>query len=346
MKRITCLIIRIVSLLSVMIIVSNALALPVGADTEETTYESAEESADEYISVEQVIAEGFYSLRDSIDISAYNISPGELSELFSSVVKDDPYLFFVDGQLSYSYQPGGCVLSLKPRYKMRGKELFEAWDICRAYVRETAKKATEWESESARALFLHDYVCDNFSYDESLENDNMYLFIKNGRGTCQAYTDLYNALLRECGIDSHFVASDTIAHIWNYARIDGEWYHVDLTWDDGGEEPSRRHFLLSDGMAENRGHKDWYSAIDLMCNSEVFKDKDLSLVLHEKYEVGDVDHSGETELLDILMMLDGENICEICSDMNFDGAFDENDILEARKTVLKRVSGKKIALNS
>ncbi len=305
----------------------------VGADTE-----APDDAYD--VGVRETIIRGFYSFSDSIDISSYKIRPDELPFLFSSVIKDDPYLFFVEGQLSYSYKPDGCVLSLKPRYSMTGKDVFEAWDICRAYIRDLAKEAVQWDEESARALFLHNRICESFAYDEKLENDNMYLFIKNGTGTCQAYTDLYNALLRECGIESHFAASDTITHIWNCLKIDGEWYHADLTWDDGAETVLHRHFLLSDRMAYERGHKDWYTPVDVNCVSEKYADVDPDMLLHGKYSPGDVDHNGAILLLDVLLIQNaGEkrNVCIKCADVSDDGTVDETDVLLIRRTVLESV---------
>ena len=212
----------------------------------------------------EVVRAGFYSFSESIDISSFGIMPEELSGFLGGIIKDDPYLFFVNTQMSYSYKVGGGVLALKPTYVFSGEETFVAWDECRVRVREIAAEAKRYLSHYKKAEFIHDYICLNFDYDETLENETIYDFLKSGKGTCQAYTQLYTAVLRECGIESHFVASDTIEHIWNYVKIDGEWYHADLTWDDsaavnGGV--SHRHFLCSDKAAASRGHRDWYSVI-------------------------------------------------------------------------------------
>ena len=292
------------------------------------------------ISSTEVVRAGFYSFSDSIDISSFGIKPEELSGFLAGIIKDDPYLFFVSGQMSYSYKSGGDVIALKPTYIFEGEEAFWVWDECRSRVREIATEAKQYLSQYRKAEFLHDYICANFEYDETLENDSIYSFLKSGKGTCQAYTQLYMAVLRECGIESHFVASDTIEHMWNCVKIDGEWYHADLTWDDSaasGGGVSRRHFLCSDKTATSRGHRDWYSVVDVVCNSERFADG--SYQEQEGALCGDVDLDGRLTLYDLLILrrrleAKGDAVPLGVGDIDGDGAVTLGDIERLRKKVL------------
>ena len=292
------------------------------------------------LAVEEVIRAGFYEFSESIDVSLYSLTPEELSRVFSSVVKDDPYLFFVDYTLSYSFRPGGCVLSLKPTYNLWGQAVHSAWDYCRAQVIHIADIANNYDTDVQKALFVHDYICSNYGYDASLQSDDMYSFFLTGRGTCQSYAAVYMAVMRECGIEAHFVASDTIAHIWNYVKLDGEWYHVDLTWDDSEEDVSRRHFLCSDTEASDRGHKDWYSSINVACRSEKYFSYDFDALLHCGYAVGDVDHDEDLSLVDLIALrrsvLFGLNthICQECADVDLDGVVSVTDIEFLRRKFL------------
>ncbi len=293
----------------------------------------------------ETIRDGFYAFSDEIDISRFEIKPEELTAVFSAVIKNDPYLFFVESRLSYSYQPGGHVLRLKPLYKMPKEEAEKAWQNCREQVREIALLA---EGDATRkALFLHDYICLHFDYDDSLQNDNIYDFLKTGKGTCQGYTLLYMALLQEVGIQSVFAASDSISHIWNLICLDGQWYHADLTWDDSGTKEggavSRRHFLLSDKMAGERGHKDWYAPLPVICNSELYADCDFDALLHGEILPGDVDHDRRVTLADLLYLRQicsatGEAeayfLCIRCADLNQDGCLNEADIVALRRKLL------------
>ena len=299
--------------------------------------------AEEIGTVEEILTEELYSFEETIDVSEFALTPSELLRVFSCVIKDDPYLFFVGGGLRYSYDKSGRVLTLTPRYTMTREDYETALAYCVERVRSIAALAEHYESESERALFLHDYVCENFEYDHSLTNGGIYDFFLTGRGTCEAYMLLYSALLRECGIESHFAASDPLTHIWNIVLIDGEWYHVDVTWDDSASEEavSRRHFLLSDQSALDRGHRDWYCPTEVRCISDAYESIDFDGLLPTAVAVGDVDHDGQFALLDLLLLRSRQaqafsetDFCDACADVNLDGTVDGDDIELLRRKLL------------
>ena len=299
-------------------------------------------SADKSRTAEERLTEGFYGFEEVIDISEFALTPTELLHIFSCVIKDDPYLFFVGRNLRYSYKTNGCVLTLTPQYTMTREEYEISLAYCVERVGAIAALAEHYKSESEKALFLHDYICEGFEYDYELKNDGVYDFLITGRGTCEAYMLLYSALLRECGIESHFAASDLLTHIWNIVRIDGEWYHVDVTWDDSASEEgvSRRHFLLSDEAAMKKGHGDWYLPIDAECSSEKYGDFEFDGLLEVKVTLGDVDHDGEVTLLDLLILRrwqasgEASDLCRSCADLNLDGRADAEDTELLRRKLI------------
>lgn len=130
-----------------------------------------------------------------------------------------------------------------------------------------------------QSLYLHDYICTNFAYDAdpTTSAQDIYRFLQNGKGNCQGYTKLYAYLLNELGIENEFVSSMEMNHMWNLVKLDGEWYHADLTWDDPMEDQAGRalhkNFLRSDsGIAETAHHD--YSA-PYPCTSTRFDNSPL-----------------------------------------------------------------------
>lgn len=92
------------------------------------------------------------------------------------------------------------------------------------------------DSDYARALWLHDWLIYNAEYDYDYQYfypDGVLLY---GKGVCQSYALAYDMLLKLVGIDCIYVTGTAGGsdHGWNLVSIDGEWYHVDCTWDDPG----------------------------------------------------------------------------------------------------------------
>ena len=87
-------------------------------------------------------------------------------------------------------------------------------------------------SDYQKALVLHNWLIKNATYDNTLTNYGADGVLLKGTGVCQSYAEGYKALLDEVGIESTFEHGTN--HVWNMIRLDGEWYHVDCTWDDPG----------------------------------------------------------------------------------------------------------------
>ena len=102
-------------------------------------------------------------------------------------------------------------------------------------------------SEYDRELAVHDWMVGWASYDsntlsllpdfrEDPDNGNPYGLLVNGRGICSGYTSTFQLFMDLLGIECITVEGTAYggseAHAWNQVRLDGEWYCVDVTWDD------------------------------------------------------------------------------------------------------------------
>ncbi|MCR5076030.1 MAG: hypothetical protein K6A79_09555 [Ruminococcus sp.] len=105
-----------------------------------------------------------------------------------------------------------------------------------------------------KALFVHDYLVNNTRYasEKASLNENglwgtAYGCLVDGEAVCQGYAEAYQLILDrlgiECGVCSGY--SDRGKHAWNYVKINGEYYWVDVTWDDP-EMESEIDFLMHD----------------------------------------------------------------------------------------------------
>ena len=123
-------------------------------------------------------------------------------------------------------------------------------------------------------LAVHDWMVDYMSYDTATlenyggvpdpDNDNPYGALINGNGICEGYTRSFQLLMDLAGIEciSVYGNSDNGVeygeHAWNQVCFDGDWYIVDVTWDDPlsrGVLPEKYHHryfnVTADDIREN-----------------------------------------------------------------------------------------------
>ena len=92
---------------------------------------------------------------------------------------------------------------------------------------------------------IHDFICDSTTYDDDaidyLDRTNdlgpykyawsSYGAFLKGACVCQGYAVAFYRLCKELGYSVRFVSS--YGHAWNIVGLDGKYYFVDATWDDG-----------------------------------------------------------------------------------------------------------------
>ena len=202
-----------------------------------------------------------------VDISAYNITEGDLGRIWPAVAEDNPDLFYV---LGYKYYTANnivtkCEFTYNTQYNQNSvKEYRAAIDNVFAQVIESTM------TDEQKVTALHDYLVQHMVYDQNANNNlgiekrNAYEALVNGIGVCQGYTLAYAALLEKADIEVEYCRSQSMNHIWNYVKLNGNWYHADLTFDDAtassqvGETGYVKHtyFLLSDAAMQKASH-DW-----------------------------------------------------------------------------------------
>ena len=201
------------------------------------------------MSCEEMIYDALWEERDSVALMGYRLSPEELSEHWGHVIHDNAELFYVADRYEYK-SIGNLVLSVHPIYAVSGQELEQARQVYADTLQGILDTVHEEWTDLQTALYLHDYLCVHYAYDQSLQRYSAYELLTEGAGVCQAYTLVYDALLTACGIDAGYVISKEMNHSWNVVTIDGKQYNVDVTYDDPSPDSlgkvSHAHFMVSD----------------------------------------------------------------------------------------------------
>ncbi len=117
-------------------------------------------------------------------------------------------------------------------------------DTCTKIINELVDDGmTDYEKE----LVIHDWMIEWADYDREANNNapdakpdpdnfNPYGLIIQKKAICSGYTSAFQLFMDMLEIDciSVFGSSGNTGreHAWNMVRIDGEWYCVDVTWND------------------------------------------------------------------------------------------------------------------
>ncbi|MGE8000234.1 transglutaminase domain-containing protein [Lysinibacillus sp. NPDC093190] len=140
------------------------------------------------------------------------------------------------------------------------------------YVQEFANKfITNDMDDFHRAKAVNDFVVQlaTYSDEDALEGQSVYELISKKTGVCQAYALLAYRLFLEAGLDAKYVYgySDNQLHAWNLVNVNGDWYHVDTTWNDvNPDEPyaiAYAYFLVNDEkLSEDHiwAHENYFAA--------------------------------------------------------------------------------------
>lgn len=91
-------------------------------------------------------------------------------------------------------------------------------------------------SDIENELAIHDYLVNNITYvlTDDVMIYNAYDALINGTSVCTGYTECFQTFMDMLGIPCISISgiANNEPHIWNAVELDGDWYHVDVTWDD------------------------------------------------------------------------------------------------------------------
>ena len=90
---------------------------------------------------------------------------------------------------------------------------------------------------------LHDRLILHCQYANASDCHNAYGALVNKTAVCEGIAKAFQHLCRSVGIETLLVSGKSsdpssgaeVGHAWNIVKIDGNYYHIDVTWDNAGE---------------------------------------------------------------------------------------------------------------
>lgn len=105
------------------------------------------------------------------------------------------------------------------------------------------------KTDREKISLIHNYIISHSTYDDNAISNNSpydstsaYGNLIEGYSVCSGYSDAMAIFLDLLNIPNIKISSEN--HIWNLVYIEGQWLHLDLTWDDSEDTRFQNNYFL------------------------------------------------------------------------------------------------------
>lgn len=232
--------------------------------------------------IDEVLYNALKNHEERIDLTQFRYHEDQVPNIHD-FIKQYPEFDYGDGFSALYYTVNSMVTRVQITYPAHvGDYDRELADAVAKAIMTIRTRLPRNPSEAEIVATISDFIAttvaytfesDGFTPDTSLSTT--YHAMVQGRGVCDAYADAFTLLARRFGLEVITVSGVTQSpegegnHAWNMVKVDGQWYHVDTTWNDPAPDvPGQAHhtyLLLSDkairsprGLSEST-HLSWYA---------------------------------------------------------------------------------------
>lgn len=202
-----------------------------------------------------------------IDIGSFDAA---YNATLSQFINENPEFFWLNGYVEYETirmsdrDTGNITITFGVYDYWKEHDLSKAKAELQGALDAVILEASTLEDDYQKAKFVHDYLIEFNSYDydafekgDALDAEadarvsSAYGALVMGEVMCAGYARAFDLVMHELGIESIYVSgtADGGSHAWNLVSLGGNYYHVDLTWDDLDGDPAEiryNYFGLTD----------------------------------------------------------------------------------------------------
>lgn len=193
-----------------------------------------------------------------VRIQKEKLSSGEIGLCLSLLANDCPEIFWMSRRYSYWYEGNDTVVQLYAYVSGNRCErmLNQVKEVVDGVIESLPPGLTELQREQQ----IYQWLAAHCTYDRDVNQvaDNWRSYaavgsLLDGKAVCEGYARALQLLLSQAGITCRSVTgtAEGGGHMWNMVKLGDDWVHVDLTWDDSGDEgPLYRYFNLPDTILQ------------------------------------------------------------------------------------------------
>ncbi len=183
-----------------------------------------------------------------------------VEEAYDSAIKRDDYVYGHISKHSIRFEYG------KKTAKIFGEQSYLMTPEQAAYVEMNAQEIVATIAKNAKTdvekiKAVNDYIVANTAYTEQTKSSphSAYTVLAEHGGVCQGYALLAHSMLQKLGFETKYIVGyvGQEDHAWNLVKLDGQWYHLDTTWNDPVPDRKgaiRYQYFLVDDRTMARDH--------------------------------------------------------------------------------------------
>lgn len=198
-------------------------------------------------------SEGSYYDILPVTVEGATLSEAQLHLVITAYSLDHPEVFWIENEFSYYINAMGDT-SLQLTSALSSEEISQCAILMGAELGKMMSGLEGNLSQYHRELYIHDTLVKNCEYaDEVLEGADDFSYytsygaIVNSRAVCEGYSKAMQLMLSMVGVESFCVSGYGAEelHMWNVVSLGGDWYYLDVTWNDTEEEISYDNFNIT-----------------------------------------------------------------------------------------------------
>ena len=186
--------------------------------------------------------------------------PARISMIFFLVRLDCPEIFYAV-TVKLRKWPQSDNLEILPEYLFDKKTIRQQQKAMSARVEKLAR-AVSTKTELEKELYIHDFICENVTYDKLKKAYSHEIIgpLGHGVGVCEGIAKSVKVLCDVLGLWCMIAICGNnpekgikYRHTWNIVKIGGQYYHLDVTFDNtlgkhslAGQELRYDYFNLED----------------------------------------------------------------------------------------------------
>lgn len=305
----------------------------------------------------KTLYDGINNRTTVIDISKYSATENDVSTV--TTILSDAWSF------SYGAVPvtnnGALKATIQPKL-VNGKIILgsvtlsyttdAAYSSSRKSAYATAKsnilKTIDKSTDLTKICGLMKWFRTNVTYTAGVADDGKgYGALVNKKAVCQGIAVGFADLCTDLGLECYVEGSTAMNHAWNKVKVDGKWYHIDVTSivctaaKNGNVWYVYKKALKSDAVMKSLGAHDWRACqgwTEQAANSELYSRAAFEL---SSWAKGDVNLNGVVDITDIttlgMWIADNStpNSLKKYADYDGNGVVNTSDLAALRQYVSK-----------